>query len=57
MNPGTAGDHPGVWARMIGRLVFGDRRTTLKDPRQELPAGTLRAVLRQLGIRPEDLNE
>ena len=40
-----------------GLLIFGGRRTTLKDPRQELPKGTLRGILRQLGIRPEDLNE
>lgn len=38
-----------------GRLYFGDRVTTVPDVGRELRAGTLRAVLRDLGLRPEDL--
>jgi len=33
----------------------GSRRTTLKDRRKEIGAGLLRAILRQLGLGPRDL--
>ncbi len=38
-----------------GRLFYGSRLTTVKDRRKELPAGLLRAMVRQLGLEPEDL--
>lgn len=40
------------------RLVyFGDRRTTLRDPKDELKKGTLHAMLRQLGLTLDDLTK
>jgi mRNA interferase HicA len=36
-------------------LYYGSRRTTLKDRRKEIGAGLLRAMLRQLGLEPRDL--
>lgn len=38
-----------------GRLYYGDHFTTLKDRKQEIGKGLLRAMCAQLGIRPEDL--
>ncbi|MGE0718048.1 MAG: hypothetical protein AB7P02_21555 [Alphaproteobacteria bacterium] len=38
-----------------GRLFYGDRFTTLKDPRKEIGAGLLKAMLRDLGIDPRRL--
>ena len=38
-----------------GRLHYGERFTTVKDRRKEIGAGLLAAMLRQLGLRPEDL--
>ncbi|HET6520869.1 MAG TPA: type II toxin-antitoxin system HicA family toxin [Geminicoccaceae bacterium] len=39
-----------------GRIYFGDRLTTLQDPRRELPKGTLRGMLDDLGIDFKDLS-
>jgi len=41
------GSHGTVW--------LGSRFTVLPNPRQELKKGTLAAMCRQLGIRPQDL--
>jgi mRNA interferase HicA len=38
-----------------GRLILGDRLTTIKDPRAEIGKGLLRAMLRDLGLEPDDL--
>ncbi len=38
-----------------GVLFFGSRRTTIKDRKQEIGAGLLADMLRQLGIRKRDL--
>ena len=38
-----------------GRLYYGERFTTIKDRRKEIGAGLLAAMLRQLGLRREDL--
>lgn len=38
-----------------GRLHYGDRFTTVKDRRKEISAGLLYAMLRQLGLKNEDL--
>jgi mRNA interferase HicA len=38
-----------------GRLYYGARFTTLKDRRQEIGPGLLKAMLDQLGLRREDL--
>jgi mRNA interferase HicA len=39
-----------------GAIKFGERETTLRSARhKEIPRGTLRAMLSQLGINPRDL--
>lgn len=38
-----------------GRLYYGNRFTTLKDRRKELGPGLLNAMLDQLGITKQDL--
>jgi predicted RNA binding protein YcfA (HicA-like mRNA interferase family) len=38
-----------------GRLVFGDRLTTVKDPRKEIGPGLLHDMLKQLGLTRDDL--
>jgi hypothetical protein len=38
-----------------GRLYFGARFTTLKDRRKEIGPGLLKAMLNQLGLSAEDL--
>ena len=38
-----------------GTLYYGNRFTVLKDRRKELSPGLLVAVLKQLGLRREDL--
>jgi len=36
-----------------GTLYYGDKRTTVRNPKDELKKGTLHAMLKQLGIDPE----
>jgi mRNA interferase HicA len=36
-------------------LYFGDRRTVVRNPKDELKTGTLHAMCKQLGIKKEDL--
>jgi mRNA interferase HicA len=38
-----------------GTLYYGDRLTTVQDLKRELPTGTQHAMLKQLGLTPEDL--
>jgi hypothetical protein len=39
-----------------GVIKFGDRRATLRSSRhKEIPSGTFRAMLSQLGVHPRDL--
>ncbi len=38
-----------------GRLWYGDRFTTIKDRRKEISVGLLHDMLRQLGLRREDI--
>lgn len=38
-----------------GVLIFGDRRTTVRNPKDELKVGTLHAMLRQLGLSISDI--
>lgn len=40
-----------------GTLYYGGSRTVIQDLKKELPDGTLHAMLEQLGIRLEDLNQ
>ncbi len=37
-----------------GTICYGAASTTLKDRRKEISPGLLRAMLRQLGIKPTD---
>jgi len=38
-----------------GRLYYGDRFTTVKDRKKELKKGTLHAMVKQLGLDPNDV--
>jgi mRNA interferase HicA len=38
-----------------GQLLFGDRLTTVKDPKKEIGPGLLQAMLKQLGLTKDDL--
>jgi len=38
-----------------GTLYFGDRRTIVRSPKDELKKGTLGAMLKQLGLRRDEL--
>lgn len=38
-----------------GQLVFGDRLTTVKDPKKEIGPGLLHDMLKQLGLTKDDL--
>jgi mRNA interferase HicA len=38
-----------------GTLYYGGRLTVVPNLKTELKQGTLRAMLKQLGLRPEDL--
>lgn len=40
-----------------GTLYFGSRLTVLRNPKDELKTGTLHAMLKQLGLTLEDLDE
>lgn len=40
-----------------GTLYFGGRFTIVRNLKDELKTGTLQAVLKQLGLTLEDLNE
>jgi mRNA interferase HicA len=59
------GDRRGIPVSLIAKrgkgshatLYFGSARTILQDLKRELPNGTVRAMLRQLGLSPRDLDE
>ena len=40
-----------------GTLYFGAGRTILPDLKRELEPGTLRAILRQIGLIPNDMDQ
>ena len=40
-----------------GTLYFGLHRTILPDLKRELKPGTLRAILRQISLTPQDLDQ
>ena len=40
-----------------GRLYYGDRFTTLKDRKKEIGPGLLKAMLNQLGLTKDDLED
>ena len=39
-----------------GQLLFGDRLTTINNPKKKIGPGLLHDMLRQLGVRREDLS-
>jgi len=41
----------------MGASIFGDRFTTLKDRKKEIGPGLLKAMLDQLGLTKENLEE
>jgi len=47
--------HPNLGKGSHGVLKLGDRRTVLRNPKDELKTGTLHAMLKQLGLKPEDI--
>jgi mRNA interferase HicA len=38
-----------------GVLVFGNRRTVVRNPKDELKTGTYHAMLKQLGLTEKDI--
>jgi mRNA interferase HicA len=41
--------------RSHGQLLFGDKLTTVKDPKKEIGPGLLHDMLKHLGLKKEDL--
>lgn len=57
-----AKDHglPFEWRPDLGKgshgiLILGDRRTVVRNPKDELKTGTLHAMLKQLGLSRADI--
>jgi mRNA interferase HicA len=38
-----------------GLLILGDRRTVVRNPKDELKTGTYHAMLKQLGLTEQDI--
>lgn len=47
--------HPELGKGSHGVLVLGDRRTVVRNPKDELKTGTLRAMLKQLGLSRDEI--
>lgn len=47
--------HPNLGKGSHGILKLGDKKTVLRNPKDELKTGTLHAMLKQLGINEQDL--
>ncbi len=47
--------HPDKGKGSHGLLKYGDRRTVVRNPKDELKTGTYHAMLKQLGLKDEDL--
>ncbi|HEX5419357.1 MAG TPA: type II toxin-antitoxin system HicA family toxin [Gammaproteobacteria bacterium] len=47
--------HPDLGKGSHGVLMLGDRRTVVRCTKDELKAGTLHAMLRQLGLSEKDM--
>lgn len=47
--------HPNLGKGSHGVLKLGNRRTVLRNPKDELKTGTLHAMLKQLDLKPEDV--
>ena len=47
--------HPEMGKGSHGILIVGSRRTTVRNPKDELKAGTLNAMLNQIGLKRRDI--
>jgi mRNA interferase HicA len=47
--------HPGLGKGSHGILLLGERRTLVRNPKDELKSGTLHAILKQLGLSSGDI--
>lgn len=47
--------HPNLGKGRRGVLTLGERRTVVRDTKEELKTGTLHAMLKQLGLSRENL--
>ncbi len=47
--------HPNLGTGSHGVLKLGNRRTVLRNPKDELKTGTLHAMIKQLGLKEEDI--
>ena len=47
--------HAGMGKGSHGVLKFGDARTVVRNPKDELKTGTYHAMLKQLGLTEKDL--
>jgi len=47
--------HPNLGKGSHGIVKLGDKRTVLRNPKDELKTGTLHAMLKQLGLTEQDL--
>jgi mRNA interferase HicA len=48
--------HPEKGKGSHGVLKYGDKRTTLRNPKDELKTGTYHAMLKQLGLQHCDIS-
>jgi mRNA interferase HicA len=47
--------HPDLGKGSHGILILGDRRTVVRNPKDELKTGTFHAMLTQLGLSRGDI--
>lgn len=47
--------HPEMGKGSHGVLILGNRRTVVRNPRDELKTGTLHAMLKQLGLSRDEI--
>jgi mRNA interferase HicA len=47
--------HPDKGKGSHGVLKYGERRTVVRNPKDELKTGTLHAMLKQLGLKHNDI--
>ena len=47
--------HPELGKGSHGVLILGDRRTVVRNPKDELKTGTLHAMLKQLGLARDEI--
>lgn len=47
--------HPELGKGSHGVLILGDRRTVVRNPKDELKTGTLHAMLKQLGLSRHEI--